>query len=146
MLIYTIIILVCCFMYGASAVLCKYALQRESAAPVPMSRRQKIVAIVTNKIWLSGVSLSIAANIIMIQVQSVADLTIVYPILNFAYIFTLILGYFFLDELLTKAQWLGVTTTVAGAATLLFLEKTPPAPPPYDTHLAVFSSPSAPGV
>ena len=140
MLIYTVIILVCCFMYGASAVLCKYALQRESAAPVPMSRRQKIVAIVTNKIWLSGVSLSIVANLIMIQVQSVADLTIVYPILNFAYIFTLILGYFFLNELLTKAQWLGVTTTVAGTAILLFVENPSTGQPTDVTHLAVIAS------
>ena len=140
MLIYTVIILVCCFMYGASAVLCKYALQRESAAPVPMSRRQKIVAIVTNKIWLSGVSLSIAANLIIIQIQSVADLTIVYPILNFAYIFTLILGYFFLNELLTKAQWLGVTTTVAGTAILLFVENPSTGHPTDVTHLVVIAS------
>lgn len=122
MLSYATIILVCCFMYGASAVLCKYALQRNGVVVSPMSRRKKILSVVTNKIWLVGVVLSVCANLIIIQVQSLADLSIVYPILNFAYIFTLILGYFFLDEILTKAQWLGVATTVAGTAILLFVE------------------------
>ncbi|HEX2201567.1 MAG TPA: hypothetical protein VHH93_06200, partial [Gammaproteobacteria bacterium] len=82
MLIYTAIVLGCCLMYGASAVLCKYALQRKGTSA--RSRWQTIAALVTNKIWLTGVMLSVAANIIIIQVQSVADLSIVYPILNFA--------------------------------------------------------------
>jgi uncharacterized membrane protein len=120
MLIYPAIVLGCCLMYGASAVLCKYALQRKGMSA--RSRWQTIAAVVTNKIWLTGVMLSIAANIIIIQVQSVADLSIVYPTLNFAYIFALILGYFFLGELLTKAQWTGVATTVLGTVILLLVE------------------------
>jgi uncharacterized membrane protein len=138
MLIYTAIVLGCCLMYGASAVLCKYALQRKGTSA--RSRWQTIAAVVTNKIWLTGVMLSIAANIIIIQVQSVADLSIVYPILNFAYIFALILGYFFLGELLTKAQWIGVATTVLGTAILLLVEDISTGYQSDVAHLAVISS------
>jgi drug/metabolite transporter (DMT)-like permease len=140
MVTYVALILVCCFMYGASAVLCKYALQRRGTVVSPMSWRQKILAVVTNKIWLIGVALSASANLIIIQVQSLADLSIVYPILNFAYIFALILGYFFLDELLTREQWLGVATTVAGTVILLFVEDPSTGQQTDITHLAVISS------
>jgi drug/metabolite transporter (DMT)-like permease len=138
MLIYTAIVLGCCLMYGASAVLCKYALQRNGTSA--RSRWQTIAAVVTNKIWLTGVMLSIAANLIIIQVQSVADLSIVYPILNFAYIFALILGYFFLGELLTKAQWMGVATTVLGTAILLLVEDISTGHHSDVAHLAMISS------
>jgi drug/metabolite transporter (DMT)-like permease len=138
MLIYPAIVLGCCLMYGASAVLCKYALQRNGTSA--QSRWQTIAAVVTNKIWLTGVILSIAANLIIIQVQSVADLSIVYPILNFTYIFALILGYFFLGELLTKAQWMGVATTVLGTAILLLVEDISTGHQSDVAHLAVISS------
>jgi drug/metabolite transporter (DMT)-like permease len=138
MLIYPAIVLGCCLMYGASAVLCKYALQRKGTSA--RSRWQTIAAVVTNKIWLTGVMLSIAANIIIIQVQSVADLSIVYPTLNFAYIFALILGYFFLGELLTKAQWTGVATTALGTAILLLVEDISTGYQSDVAHLAVISS------
>ena len=140
MLTYVALILVCCFMYGASAVLCKYALQRRGAVVSPMSWRQKILAVVTNKIWLIGVALSVSANLIIIQVQSLADLSIVYPILNFAYIFALILGYFFLNELLTRTQWLGVAITVTGTAVLLFVEDPSTGRQTDIAHLAAISS------
>ncbi len=140
MLTYAAIILVCCVMYGASAVLCKHALQRKGAAVSSMSWRKKILSVVTNRIWLAGVVLSVCANLIIIQVQSLADLSIVYPILNFAYIFTLILGYFFLDEMLSRAQWLGVATTVAGTSILLLVENPATGHQTDIAHLAMISS------
>jgi EamA-like transporter family. len=127
-------------MYGASAVLCKHALQRNVALTPNMTRLQKIASIVTNKIWLAGVALSVFANLIIIQIQSVADLSIVYPILNFAYVFTLILGYFFLREILTRAQWMGVVTAVVGTIILLFVKNPITGHQTDMPYLAVISS------
>lgn len=122
MLLYGSIVLFCCFLYGVSAVLCKYGLQHDTVKHADVSWGKTIFSAVTNKYWLVGVLFGAAANVVILQVQSAADLSIVYPLLNFAYVFTLILGYVFLGEVLTREQWFGVAAAVAGTVLLLFVE------------------------
>ncbi len=122
MLLYGAIVLFCCLLYGASAVLCKYGLQRDLPQGPQMGWRAKTWAALRNKYWLLGWAFGITANIIIVQVQSSADITLVYPLLNFAYVFTLVMGYVFLQELLTREQWIGVATAVLGTMLLLFVD------------------------
>ena len=56
-------------------------------------------SLVTDKAWLLGIFMSGFANVVMIQVQSVIDISVVYPILNFSYVFALVLGYLYLASL-----------------------------------------------
>ncbi len=119
MFLYGAIVIFCCVLYGASAVLCKYALQRE--LPQHASWKQKARAAIRNKFWLAGWLAGASANLIIIEIQSLADITLVYPLLNFAYVFTLILGYLFLQEILSREQWIGVITAILGTTILLFV-------------------------
>ncbi len=72
--------------------------------------------------WLAGVVLSFVTNIAVIELQTVLDVSVVYPILNFSYIFVLLLGYYFLNEILNSKQWFGVLTVICGTALILFIE------------------------
>ncbi len=72
--------------------------------------------------WLAGVVLSFATNIAVIELQTVLDVSVVYPILNFSYIFVLLLGYYFLNEILNSKQWCGVVMVIIGTALILFIE------------------------
>lgn len=121
MLIYALIVVFCCFLYGASAVLCKIGLQRNARLCSESSRWITVLSLIKNKIWLAGVFLSIFANVAIIEIQSIIDISVVYPILNFSFIFALILGYVVLKELLTKNQWLGVTLVIIGTIIMLFV-------------------------
>lgn len=118
---YVLLTLFCSFLHGASAVLCKYALQH-SGDRRALSTLQKIVAVLSNRTWLLGIFLGVIASILVVQIQSSIDISIVYPILNFAYIFTLLLGYVFLKENLTGPQWLGVIVVTLGTATILLVK------------------------
>lgn len=71
--------------------------------------------------WLAGVVLSFVTNIAVIELQTVLDVSVVYPILNFSYIFVLLLGYYFLNEILNSNQWWGVITVIIGTAMILFI-------------------------
>lgn len=119
---YTLVVLFCSFLYGASAVLCKVGLQRGLDLGSAASKITHILGLLKNWVWLVGVFIGILANIIILQIQSVIDISIVYPILNFAYVFTLILGYLFLKERLTKIQWLGVIVITLGTAIILTIK------------------------
>ncbi len=121
MYLFTLLVFFCSFLYGLSAVLCKYGLQHNVDL-----RRQSFKSIllflVKNKMWLAGVVLSFVTNIAVIELQTVLDVSVVYPILNFSYIFVLLLGYYFLNEILNSKQCLGVVTVIIGTALILFIE------------------------
>ncbi|MGH8657809.1 MAG: EamA family transporter [Gammaproteobacteria bacterium] len=117
---YVLLTLFCSFLHGASAVLCKHALQHSGDLRA-LSTIKKIAAVLSNRTWLLGIFLGVSANILVVQIQSGIDISIVYPILNFAYIFTLLLGYVFLKENLTGPQWVGVILVTLGTATILLV-------------------------
>jgi drug/metabolite transporter (DMT)-like permease len=73
---------------------------------------------------LLGIVVSLIANVTIIQLQSFIDVSVVYPILNFSYIFVLLLGVFFLDEALSQWQWYGVFAVVSGTLVILLITDT----------------------
>jgi multidrug transporter EmrE-like cation transporter len=77
--------------------------------------------LVKNKIWLLGIVVSMVANVTIIQLQSFIDVSVVYPILNFSYVFVLLLGMFFLDETLNQWQWFGVFAVISGTLIILLI-------------------------
>jgi len=87
-----------------------------------------------------GVILSLVANISMIQIQSRLDVSIVYSILNFSYIFVLILGHWFLSERLNKDQWVGVGVVVLGTFLILSIEDTASGQPTAVQNLLILTA------
>lgn len=122
MSIYTLVVFFCSFLYGLSAVLCKHGLQRNTDIH-SITATKLLIFLVKNKIWILGVALSFATNLAIVEIQSFIDVSVVYPILNFSYIFVLLLGYNFLNEVLTKRQWIGVVTVSIGTILIIFVEK-----------------------
>ncbi len=120
-MIYILLVLFCSFLYGVSAVLCKYGLQHNVDLRT-YSLKKLLMFLGKNRIWVVGVLLSFATNIAIVELQSFIDVSVVYPILNFSYIFALVLGGLFLNEVLTKHQWLGVMTIVLGTSLIIFIE------------------------
>jgi drug/metabolite transporter (DMT)-like permease len=122
MIIYTIFAFLCSLLYSLSSVLCKYGLQHDvDIRSLPLPRLAAFLA--RNKIWLLGVLLAVIANIAMIQIQSRLDVSIVYTILNFSYIFVLVLGHYYLHESLTEYQWLGVVVVAMGTLMILGIQE-----------------------
>lgn len=122
MFIHTLLVFFCSFLYGVSAVLCKYGLQNRSEYRIS-GLKSLLLFLIRNRVWLLGVGLSLATNLAILELQSLIDISVVYPILNFSYIFVLLLGYKFLDELLSKRQWLGVFTVVVGTLLIIFIDE-----------------------
>ena len=122
MITYTFFALLCCLLYSASSVLCKYGLQHDIDIH-SLSVKQLAVFLAGNKIWLLGVLLAVVANVSMIQIQSRLDVSVVFSILNFSYVFVLILGHYFLRESLTQDQWLGVAIVAIGTILILGIDK-----------------------
>jgi drug/metabolite transporter (DMT)-like permease len=120
--IYTLLVFFCSFLYGLSAVLCKHGLQSHTGIR-PLNIRKLIIFLVRNKFWILGVCLSFATNLAIVEIQSFVDISVVYPILNFSYIFVLLLGYRFLGESLNKRQWLGIFTVSVGTLLIIAIEK-----------------------
>jgi multidrug resistance protein EbrA len=137
--IYTLLVFFCSFLYGLSAVLCKHGLQ-SNAAIRSLGFKKLIVFLVKNKVWILGACLSFATNLAIIEIQSLIDISVVYPILNFSYIFVLLLGYKFLNESLTKRQWLGIFTVSVGTLLLIFIEKPVTGSDTNVTRLLAFST------
>ena len=108
-------------MYGLSAILCKYGLQRDAGLG-SYSLTSILKFLINNKIWLIGVLLSFATNIAIVELQSVLDVSVVYPILNFSYVFVLLLGYFVLRESLNPQQWWGVLLVTLGTLLIIFID------------------------
>ncbi len=121
MIIHTLLVFFCSFLYGLSAVLCKHGLQHKVDVR-SFSFISLLLFLVKNKIWIIGVVLSFVTNIAVVELQSFIDVSVVYPILNFSYIFVLILGYYFLNEILYKRQWIGVTTVVCGTLMIILID------------------------
>ncbi|MCH9697748.1 MAG: EamA family transporter [Gammaproteobacteria bacterium] len=125
MSIYLLLVFFCSFLYGLSAVLCKIGLQHKRDTNLPAYSISTIVLfLIKNKIWLLGIVISMIANVTIIQIQSFIDVSVVYPILNFSYIFVLLLGVFFLNESLNTWQYYGVLTVVSGTLIILLIADT----------------------
>lgn len=122
MVVYSILAFICSILYSFSAILCKYGLQSNINIR-SLSFNQLISFLIRNKLWVIGVALSGVANIAMIQIQSKLDVSIVYSILNFSYVFVLILGHYLLKEQLNRSQWLGVGTVILGTALILSIKE-----------------------
>ena len=118
MIIYSILALLCSILYSVSAVFCKYGLQHNIELRT-LSLQQLVLFLSRNKIWIIGVLMSGVANIAMIQIQARIDVSIVFSLLNFSYIFILVLGHYFLKEHLNNDQWLGVGTVILGTVMIL---------------------------
>ncbi len=108
-------------MYGLSAILCKYGLQQDTGLR-SYSPLSILKFLIKNKIWLLGVILSFVTNVAIIELQSILDVSVVYPILNFSYIFVLLLGYFILRESLNSQQWWGVLLVTLGTLLIIFID------------------------
>ncbi|MGH8476433.1 MAG: EamA family transporter [Methylococcales bacterium] len=121
-MIYTLLVFFCSFLYGLSAVLCKHGLQNHAGIQ-SLGIKKLLVYLIKNKIWILGVCLSFATNLAIVEIQSFIDISVVYPILNFSYIFVLLLGFTFLHETLAKRQWIGVITVTIGTLLIIFIEK-----------------------
>ena len=121
MFVYTLLVFFCSFLYGLSAVLCKYGLQHNVDVRT-LSFRAMLPFLVRNKIWILGVLLSFATNFAIVELQSFIDVSVVYPILNFSYIFVLLLGHYFLNEVLNNQQWVGVVAVIVGTILIIFIE------------------------
>lgn len=123
MVIYSILAFFCSLLYSISSVLCKYGLQHN--LDVRLLSLKKLAAFLAgSKVWLLGVLLALVANISMIEIQSKMDVSIVYSILNFSYIFVLVLGHYFLHEHLNQEQWVGVGVVVLGTLLILSIDDT----------------------
>jgi len=138
-MIYTLLVLFCSFLYGVSAVLCKYGLQHKVDLS-GYSLKNLLLFLSKDKIWVFGVVLSFAANIAIVELQSFIDVSVVYPILNFSYIFALVLGVLFLNEVLTRDQVLGVMTVVLGTVFIISIENPQTGEGTHTTHLLVMTA------
>lgn len=118
MMTYNLLTLACSLLYSTSSILCKYGLQH-NADVRSLSLRDVAVFLAGNKIWLLGVLLAVLANISMIQIQSQLDVSVVYSILNFSYVFVLIMGHTLLRESLSSDQWFGVVVVSMGTLMIL---------------------------
>ena len=50
------------------------------------------------------------------------DLSVIHSVLNTSFVFTLILGYLFLGEVLTKKQWFGTIIVMIGVTIIMFID------------------------
>jgi drug/metabolite transporter (DMT)-like permease len=113
----------CSFFYGASSVLCKHGLQEDRRGVVFSSVGVIARFLLRNRMWILGVGLSSVANVLLIQAQAGLDVSVVYPILNFAYVFTLLLGGLMLREVLDRSQWLGIGVVSFGTVLVLLVPR-----------------------
>lgn len=117
---YILVALVCSFLFAVGAVLCKYGM-RTLNTETPPNLFQLAWFLIRNKIWFLGVLVSLATNAVVLQIQSVLDLSVVHSILTSTYVFTLLLGTVFLNERLTQTQWFGTLTVMIGTGGILFI-------------------------
>ncbi|MGH8556331.1 MAG: hypothetical protein ACRESZ_02490 [Methylococcales bacterium] len=117
---YILTALLCSFLFAVGAVLCKVGM-RKLDTDIHPSIFQLAWFLVRNRIWFLGVFVSLATNAVVLQIQSVLDLSVIHSILTSTYIFTLLLGYVFLDEKLSPAQWLGTVTVMIGTGAIVFI-------------------------
>ncbi|MCH9697625.1 MAG: EamA family transporter [Gammaproteobacteria bacterium] len=119
MIAYSFAAFLCSIMYAFSAIFCKIGLQNAVAGSFSLSRLFEFL--IHRKIWVLGVAMSGLANIAMIQIQSRLDISIVYSFLNLSYVLILILGHYWLKEMLSQLQWIGVAIVIIGTVLLLIV-------------------------
>ena len=117
---YILITLFCSFLFAVGAVLCKYGMRTLNTEVHP-NVFQLAWFLVRNKIWFLGVFVSLLSNAAVLQIQAVLDLSVVHSILTSTYIFTLVLGYVFLGEKLSRTQWLGTVIVMIGTTAIVFI-------------------------
>jgi multidrug transporter EmrE-like cation transporter len=117
---YVLIALLCSFLFAVGAILCKYSMRKLNTDVHP-NIFELAWFLIRNRIWFLGVFVSLGTNAIVLQIQSVLDLSIIHSILTSTYIFTLLLGYLFLEEKLTPTQWFGTLTVFIGTTAILFI-------------------------
>lgn len=117
---YIIVALLCSFLFAVGAILCKYGMRTLNTA-MPPNIFQLAWFLIRNRIWFLGVFVSLGTNAVVLQIQSVLDLSIVHSILTSTYIFTLFLGYLFLGEKLSRTQWLGTLTVIIGTTAIVLI-------------------------
>ncbi len=118
---YMALTLVCSFSHAVGAVLCKYGL--ENLKHLPDKNLKRIVLfLVRSKFWVLGLVVTLSTNVFVLQLQSVLDISVVQSILNSGYIFTLLLGYLVLDEVLTKQQLVGTIAVIIGALAIMTVD------------------------
>jgi len=113
--------LLCSFFYAVGAVICKCSM-RDLQSRARMSVTELTLFLIRNKIWIVGIIITLSTNLTVLQIQSILDVSVVHSILNTSYIFTLLLGYLFLGEVLTRNQWIGTLTVIAGTVIILFID------------------------
>ena len=122
MIIYSVLAFSCSLLYSVSSVLCKYGLQQKINLR-SLNLKELAAYLARNRIWLLGVLLATVANVAMIQIQSRLDVSVVYSILNFSYVFVLVLGHYFLHEKLNPEQWTAIAVVVVGTLLILTVDQ-----------------------
>lgn len=113
--------LVCSFFYAVGAIICKHSMH-ELQSQARLGVTELTLFLIRNKIWIFGIIITLSTNLTVLQIQSVLDVSVVHSILNSSYIFTLLLGYLFLGEVLTRNQWIGTLTVTLGTIIILFID------------------------
>lgn len=117
--VYILLTLGCAFMFAVGAILCKYGMKGYGSGDHP-NILHLTWYLLRNRVWFLGVFVSLCSNAAVLQIQSVLDLSVVHSILTSTYIFTLLLGYWFLDEKLTRNQWIGTVTVLLGTVLIVY--------------------------
>lgn len=117
----TALTLVCSFFYAVGAVICKYSMH-DLQGRAKLSIKELTLFLIQNKIWIFGIVITLSTNLTVLQIQSMLDVSVVHAVLNTSYIFTLLLGYVFLGEMLTRSQWIGTLTVIAGTTLIFFVD------------------------
>lgn len=113
--------LACSFFYAVGAIICKYSMH-DLQSRARLSVIELTLFLIRNKIWIFGIIITLSTNLTVLQIQSILDVSVVHSVLNSSYIFTLLLGYLFLGEVLTRNQWIGTLTVTLGTAIILFID------------------------
>ncbi len=120
--LYILLTLLCSFLFAVGAVLCKYGMKSLEGQGHPNVLKLAWF-LVRNKTWFLGVILSLCTNAAVLQIQAALDLSIVHSLLTTTYIFTLLLGYLFLNEELSGVQWLGTSTVILGTTAIILIDQ-----------------------
>jgi len=118
---YIALTLICSFSHAVGAVLCKYGLEKLKQLREKNLKRI-VLFLIRSKFWILGIIVTLSTNFFVLQLQSVLDISVVQSILNSSYIFTLLLGYFVLNEVLTKQQWIGTIAVIIGPLAIMTVD------------------------
>lgn len=121
MSLYIILTLICSFFHAVGAVLCKFGL--DGLKRVPRENLKEILLfLIGNKYWVLGIIVTLSTNYFVLELQSILDVSFIHSIMNSSYLFTLLLGYLVLKEILSTRQWIGTLTVIIGAAIIMAVD------------------------